>query len=188
MDKILIIFPVCRSGLILIWFWKKFRIWLSELKWRQLTRFWPEMWTHNFNAQSKRNNQVRFAHFESLIKKQMQLTQFLIFQSVKKMQCEKNHRKKPVNANDFITLHKLVCMVILTFSWKITFGNCVDLPLKMEHIVWKYSKCRIWIFQFWTFSTNFCRIKTDLSGKHCLKITQNESCSFGIFHQFLSYF
>ena len=27
-----------------------------------------------------------------------------------------------------------------------------------------YSKCRIWIFVLWHFSTNFCHIKTDLSG------------------------
>ena len=27
-----------------------------------------------------------------------------------------------------------------------------------------YSKCRIWIFEFWAFSTNFCPIKSHLSG------------------------
>ena len=35
--------------------------------------------------------------------------------------------------------------------------------MKHSHIGWKSSKCRIWIFCFLAFSTNFCLIKNDLS-------------------------
>ena len=32
------------------------------------------------------------------------------------------------------------------------------------HSVWKSTKSRIWMFQFWQFPTNFCPLKIDLSG------------------------
>ena len=71
-----------------------------------MTRFWPEMWTHNFYALSKRNNQVRFAHFESLIKTNA-VDSVPHFPKREKNAMRKKSPEKPVNANDcFITLHK----------------------------------------------------------------------------------
>ena len=39
-----------------------------------------------------------------------------------------------------------------------------DLTFKRAHIVWKLLKMSHFNFWIWAFSTNFCPIKTDLSG------------------------
>ena len=36
--------------------------------------------------------------------------------------------------------------------------------LALVHMFENHSKCRIWNFGFWAFSTNFCPIITDISG------------------------